>query len=381
MAASGDIGRTGFDGEAQGEEKNGMLTDSLMTIAIGLALLMAAGLLLRPLRMRNVVLAAFLVEMGFMLLFGRLLHTGDIYRYPHFFPLEVPVYASLGPLLYQYVVCLGDGERRFARADLLHHVPALLSFLLLTPWIIMPAEAKREVARITLHNEGYWFIIVLALAGAMMTFVYLGLAIRHLWARVRHANQLQKKTALLLGLLLVLLANMLLGLFIAVSLRMEWLDFFFPLAAVEIMALFLLAQRYPYVFLYSTMPVKRARAARSRLEGVDRLELERQIDALMTDEKIYCDEDLNLARLSDALEVTPHQLSEFINDRYGRNFNRFVNAYRVDEAKRLLREERGRSVLSIAYAAGFNSYSSFHRAFRDETGMSPAEFREGGTTG
>ncbi len=103
----------------------------------------------------------------------------------------------------------------------------------------------------------------------------------------------------------------------------------------------------------------------------------------MESERIYRTEDLSLASLAAAVSedggrVSPEQLSGFINARFGQNFNRFVNGYRIQEACARLRAERDRSVLSIALDAGFNSKSSFNAAFKQATGMSPQAYRRGG---
>ena len=79
----------------------------------------------------------------------------------------------------------------------------------------------------------------------------------------------------------------------------------------------------------------------------------------MNDEKIFADEELTLPSLADELGISAHQLSEILNREIKKNFNTFINEYRVKEAKELLVDEPGRSILSVGIAAGFviTSYS------------------------
>jgi AraC-like DNA-binding protein len=57
------------------------------------------------------------------------------------------------------------------------------------------------------------------------------------------------------------------------------------------------------------------------------------------------------------------------------NFNDFINAYRVEEAKRLISEGHDfEKTSNIAQQAGFNSYSTFFRAFKKVTGLTPQEY-------
>ena len=74
--------------------------------------------------------------------------------------------------------------------------------------------------------------------------------------------------------------------------------------------------------------------------------------------------------------ITEAQLSQFLNQHYNKNFNSYINGFRIDDAKKLLVNEADRNTLSIALAVGFNSYSAFHSAFRKTTGISPAEYRK-----
>ncbi|MDL5049165.1 helix-turn-helix domain-containing protein [Oscillatoria amoena NRMC-F 0135] len=50
--------------------------------------------------------------------------------------------------------------------------------------------------------------------------------------------------------------------------------------------------------------------------------------------------------------------------------------YRVEEAKRLLKEQMNIKVEEIAGQVGYNSKSSFNTAFKKITGITPSEFRQ-----
>ncbi|HNX60133.1 MAG TPA: helix-turn-helix domain-containing protein [Spirochaetota bacterium] len=121
--------------------------------------------------------------------------------------------------------------------------------------------------------------------------------------------------------------------------------------------------------------VRKVRYARSLLAGVDTDLLEDRLADIMEDGKIYCDEDLSLERLASMAEISPHMLSEFINSKFGMNFNSYINSYRVAEAKSLLADDADRSVLSVGFASGFNSKSAFYRVFTEIEGVSPGEYR------
>jgi AraC-like DNA-binding protein len=92
-------------------------------------------------------------------------------------------------------------------------------------------------------------------------------------------------------------------------------------------------------------------------------------------EKVYTDETLSLARLAEAIELAPHQLSELINVSFQMNFPRFIRAYRVDAAKAMLEAEPKASVLSVGMSVGFSSQSNFYAAFRELTGQAPGAYR------
>jgi AraC-like DNA-binding protein len=105
---------------------------------------------------------------------------------------------------------------------------------------------------------------------------------------------------------------------------------------------------------------------------LERLQQVMDVDAL------WRREGLTIADLAAAVGLPEHRLRRLINDQLGhRNFASFVNQRRIAEARTLLRDPASatRTVASIAFDLGFGSLGPFNRAFRDETGVTPTEYR------
>ncbi|MFZ4622010.1 MAG: helix-turn-helix domain-containing protein [Bacteroidota bacterium] len=99
---------------------------------------------------------------------------------------------------------------------------------------------------------------------------------------------------------------------------------------------------------------------------------------LMDEKKFYRNSQLTLTELSEALSVSPHNLSEVINTRQKKNFYDFVNGYRLDEVKKDLEDpvKQHLKIISIAFDAGFNSKATFNTLFKEQCGQTPSEYRK-----
>ncbi|WP_338828476.1 AraC family transcriptional regulator [Bradyrhizobium sp. 27S5] len=109
----------------------------------------------------------------------------------------------------------------------------------------------------------------------------------------------------------------------------------------------------------------------------DRASLNR-LNHLMTTERAYRQEGLTIGLLAARLGMPEYRLRTVINGGLGhRNFNAFLNRYRLDEAKAALADTNQAEVpvLTIALDAGFQSLAPFNRAFKADTGLTPSEFR------
>ena len=94
---------------------------------------------------------------------------------------------------------------------------------------------------------------------------------------------------------------------------------------------------------------------------------------------LYQDAELSLGSLAEALEMSSHELSRVINVGLGKNFNDFINEYRIREVTQKMQDPAydRMTLLGIALDSGFNSKTTFNRAFRQLTGKSPAEYKAG----
>lgn len=112
-------------------------------------------------------------------------------------------------------------------------------------------------------------------------------------------------------------------------------------------------------------------------------EISYQLLKFMEDNRPYLEEDLSLQKLSLMMNISTHHLSQSINQNLNTNFYKFVNAYRVEEVKKKLKnpEFEKYSILGIAFESGFNSKSTFNKIFKEETGMTPSEFKWSEATG
>jgi AraC-like DNA-binding protein len=125
---------------------------------------------------------------------------------------------------------------------------------------------------------------------------------------------------------------------------------------------------------------REARAANRDRAGPSTIDpiLLRRLDHLMTVERVYRQEGLSIGALAAKLDLQEYRLRQAINEGLGyRNFNAFLNRYRIDDAKAALSDPSQREVpvLTIAMDAGFQSIGPFNRAFKADTGTTPAEFR------
>jgi AraC-like DNA-binding protein len=86
----------------------------------------------------------------------------------------------------------------------------------------------------------------------------------------------------------------------------------------------------------------------------------------------------SLSGLARQIGESPHHVSQVINEKMNMNFFEMLAYYRVEHAKKLIRNDKaGRiTVEELAELVGYNSKSSFNSAFRKYTSKTPSEYRK-----
>ncbi len=102
-----------------------------------------------------------------------------------------------------------------------------------------------------------------------------------------------------------------------------------------------------------------------------------QLCNLVAEDKLYKKPDLKISDLSEALGESGRTISILINTFYKGNFYDFINFYRIEEAKSLLKNgNNDMTILTILYESGFNSKSVFNAVFKKMEGQTPSAYRK-----
>ncbi|MDN5292358.1 MAG: hypothetical protein PWQ06_2597 [Anaerophaga sp.] len=96
----------------------------------------------------------------------------------------------------------------------------------------------------------------------------------------------------------------------------------------------------------------------------------------LVNDKLYLNPDLTLSELSRTIGTNRTYASKAINAIYKGNFSSFVNAYRVEVAKTLLKENPDLKMKTIAEQSGFGSVLTFERNFAKYTGTLPGKIKK-----
>lgn len=336
----------------------------------------------------NYWLSFFLFSFGCIVLGWVLTGTGNNEKYPALMAtLEITRFA-MSPALYFSVLCFTIPERRFMRIDYLHFLPFAIFLLFILTVITglnesflfsgfenLSAEMKRGIGLTVFFSIKIQMFVYWILAFAQL--------VKHnrnikLFASTTNPISLWWLRYFLLGVAGAIVLSVNEALLIVPSLvpftHWGYLFLTFYLGYFSV--------RQQEIFPYASKDAKDIRDIIEHPETSSRLPEDKmaygkqQLIHTMEIEKAFLDPNLGLPQLAAKVKMSTHDLSFLINTGLGENFFQFVNRYRVEEAKKLLKSDRYKylNILGIAYESGFRSKSTFNATFKKLTGLSPSQF-------
>lgn len=136
-------------------------------------------------------------------------------------------------------------------------------------------------------------------------------------------------------------------------------------------------------FLISTFEIRSGfffkEIPKAKVPSVDDPLLSAKLQALMDQQKVYKTEGLTIGALAELMNEQEYKLRRLINSQLGfRNFNDFLNQYRVNEACEILSDpaQTRKTILEIAYELGYQSIGPFNKAFKELKGTTPTAYRK-----
>lgn len=301
-----------------------------------------------------------------------MVNTGWLVIFPHLFRLNTPFVFLLGPILYFWIVFLGNANFRFQRKHLLHLIPFLLCILVLAPVYVLNAESKIAyinsfIEELPIHS------LIIGGARRIQQLLYLLLIFLYLKNSFRKSDLKNwRKNHFIWSVTILFLLLWIIDIY-RYFFNFDLQGGYINVLLLSIFSVYLVYRNLKNLNSESKPIVRRKSLLDSELRASYRTRLVLSLEK----DKVYLDQNLTLPTLSEKLNVPLHYLSEVINEDLKTNFKALLNQYRVKEAMSLLNDENlsHLKIEALAYQAGFKSTSSFNSNFKLITGKTPKEFR------
>lgn len=300
------------------------------------------------------------------------------------------------PVFYLYIVSVCYSDFKLKPIHILYLLPFLIANIILLPHFYLVDTASKinfienrqnrlelQFNHILIHLQIIIYIIAVFRILKKAKKIYLE---NYSGASVNSYHWLFQLTSVLSVLYLIALLKNILK-FSDYSYISEWIKAGLLLLQMFIVCWYLLkALNHPGLFrnidsrlkLVSDIVSEEKNKDQSAVNDKEHNEELVKLKKYMSEEKPFLNPSLTIQDISDHIEIPTRELSVLINHQLGKHFYDFVNAYRVEYAMGILKDDTKTKVtiLEILYEVGFNSKSSFNTAFKKYTGNTPTFFRK-----
>ena len=312
--------------------------------------------------------------------------TGSYKDFPFIIGLPSTVIFLFGPFFYFYVKELTIGSFKFNKKEILHLIPFFALIIYKLPFYFRSPAEKLASIQSTVTLDENLIILILQIIHLFIYLFFVKKLLNEFEANIKSTMSSLDKINLRwisVGMNSFLAIFGIMTLFIV--LFISGLNVFpvyitvIPLmVSLVILAIGYFGLTQPIIIPPEIENNKSKKYEKSSLTSENSEKYLNRLLQIMETRKPFLDNDLTLQKLSEMLSVSPHHLSQIINERINQNFFDFINSYRIEEAKSLLLDKRGEllTILAIAEEVGFNSKSAFNIAFKKYTSMTPSQFKK-----
>ena len=290
------------------------------------------------------------------------------------------------PILYFYVLSVCYSDFKLKAKHLLHAIPFVLANLLLIPrFYTKDADYLFELWKD--YNSIYELVLIhFSIHTQFIVYILLFFLILKRYKTLYHQNFSDTATKTHEWLFQFTLVSAILHTVVIIKSVLKYtsvasfsstMQLIVSILALGVICWYVLkALKHPDLFnaVNSSLEVIPEKLSVNRESKNEKIE---QLSSFMASEKPYLNPSLSIRNLADQMEMNARELSILINQSLNQHFFDFVNEYRINEAKQLLKDssQKELTVLEILYKVGFNSKSSFNTAFKKHTGTTPTQFR------
>jgi len=288
------------------------------------------------------------------------------------------------PLVALYVLLMLDVKWKFKPIHIIHLLPQLLSWAY---WIYVISMGENYInVLLTNRTNGIYswqsqsFQIVIIFQAAF----YLSYSARLINKKQADKSQTNVSAIRLQWLrqfIYILSGLIFLLLIFSFLVKPVTIDYIIAPILYGISNIFLVYKGLNSSGIFTNLTVEELKVLKERYTG-STLKAEQVVDYKSTllkylqDEEPYTNPELTLNDLSAMTGIQTHHLSQTINQEFGKNFFDLINSYRIEKSKSLMMDSKTANLTleAIGEESGFGSASSFYRAFKKHTGITPNAF-------
>jgi len=360
----------------------------------------------------------FFITSSFGIAHHFVFHEKEVFWIALFFNHLVPLMFLIGPFLLFYVRAALAEERRLKAIDVLHFIPAIVSFVGTIPYYLQPFENKIKMAEQLLSSlnslrninvnlfydagESFIYRTLFCLIYVLYGLYLLFQKQRYFKQRSALMNRQERQVMrwlwiLLTAVLTISIIFLLLAFQSAVYPIKDVIDYgyrYYLLSGIIYFIMSLSLFQFPNV-LYGLVPhesipdetqeeeeedkptfIKKKTETKKKEKPYGEGTLKERMVLYLETEKPYVNSEFSVFSIAIALELSEAEVNSCIKKEMHTTFVKLRTADRVNHALQLLENKSTNrlTIESIGAQSGFKTRSNFYAAFKEATGLTPTEF-------